>query len=521
MKQANIAVVGHGYWGKNHVRNFHALGALRMVCDPAPDRRELIHSQYPDVTTASNIAQVLCNEDIEGVVLATPAETHYSLARQCLMAGKDVLVEKPLALNVRDGKRLIDLAREQGRIIMVGHILEYHPALLKLKALVDEGRLGRLQYIYSNRLNLGKVRREENILWSFAPHDVAVLLRLLDEMPLTVAAVGGTYLQERISDVTVSNFTFPSGVRAHIHVSWLHPFKEQKLVVVGDGAMAVFDDQAKQLLLYDHAIDWVDEIPVPRRADAIEVPYSNDEPLRSECSDFLEAIAERKQPRADGESGLRVLRILSRCQESLEQGGRVLQLTMDETRFFSHASATIDGGAVIGSGTRIWHYTHVMGSAEIGNDCILGQNVYVGSGCRVGHRVKIQNNVSVYNGVTLEDDVFCGPSMVFTNVKTPRAFVERKNEFATTRVGRGATLGANSTVVCGNNIGAYAMVAAGAVVTTDVPAHALVMGVPAKVVGWVCQCGERHNVGAEIPDKPLTCLRCGAETFINPPADAP
>ena len=227
----------------------------------------------------------------------------------------------------------------------------------------------------------------------------------------------------------------------------------------------------------------------------------------------------RKQPLADGESGLRVLRILSRCQESLEQGGRVLQLNMDESNYFAHATATIDDGAVIGSGTRIWHYTHVMGSAEIGNDCILGQNVYVGPGCSVGDRVKIQNNVSVYNGVTLEDDVFCGPSMVFTNVRTPRAFVERKSEFASTQVGRGATLGANCTVVCGNNIGPYAMVAAGAVITADVDAHALMMGVPARRVGWVCQCGERFDTGAAVPEGPLCCVRCGSQTSINPMGD--
>ncbi len=511
MSPPGVAVVGHGYWGKNHTRNFHALGALRVVCDRDTDRLRAVAEGYPGVDVAPNLASVLARDDVRGVVLATPAETHFRLARECLSAGKDVLVEKPLSLRVEEGAELVDQARRQGRILMVGHILEYHPAVLALHELVASGRLGKLRYVYSNRVNLGKVRREENILWSFAPHDVAILLRLLGELPDTVAATGGNYLHPSIADVTVSTFAFPSGVRAHIHVSWLHPFKEQKLVVVGERAMAVFDDQAKQLLLYEHVIDWVDQVPIPRKADAQLIPFASSEPLRTECQAFLDAVASRKPPRTDGESGLRVLRVLSRCQESLEQGGQLLTLAEPKvgTEWFAHTSAVVDDGASIGAGTRIWHSSHVMGTATIGEACVFGQNVFVAADVTIGNRVKIQNNVSVYKGVTLEDDVFCGPSMVFTNVRNPRAHVERKHAFAATRVERGATLGANCTVVCGNGVGRYAMVAAGAVVTSDVPAHALVMGVPARVKGWVCQCGERLPLGPALPAETVCCEHCG------------
>jgi UDP-2-acetamido-3-amino-2,3-dideoxy-glucuronate N-acetyltransferase len=208
------------------------------------------------------------------VAIATPAETHGRLVREALMAGKDVFVEKPLSLGVREGEELVELVSDMGRILMVGHLLWYHPAILKLRGLIEAGDLGRIQYIYSNRLNLGKIRREENILWSFASHDISVILGLIGEMPDSVQAQGGNFLHEQIADVTGTLLSFPSGVRAHIFVSWLHPFKEQKLIVVGDRKMAVFDDVEKKdkLLLYPHSIDWRNHLPVPHRADAQPVP---------------------------------------------------------------------------------------------------------------------------------------------------------------------------------------------------------------------------------------------------------
>ena len=274
----NIAVIGCGYWGKNLVRNFAELGTLHTTCDIDSKVLKQLASHYPQVNTEREYRRVLRNEEIKGVVIASPAALHYSMAKEALLAGKDTLVEKPLALRVEEGRELVELANEKGRILMVGHLLEYHPAVEKLKELVDKGELGKIQYIYSNRLNLGKFRTEENILWSFAPHDISVILLLLSgEMPYEVSANGGYYLHQDIADVTVTTLNFKSGVMAHIFVSWLHPYKEQKLVVVGDRKMAEFNDTnpKEKLLLFSHEIKWIERRPIPHRREpeVIEVSF--------------------------------------------------------------------------------------------------------------------------------------------------------------------------------------------------------------------------------------------------------
>lgn len=491
----NVAVIGSGYWGANLVRNFHSLGALRVVCDRDAERLKVFQTNFPECPVTTSFDEILNDETIPAVAIATPAEMHEDMVRRALLAGKDVFVEKPLCLSSQAGEELVALAESRGQILMVGHILWYHPAVLKLKELVDSGELGRLQYIYSNRLSLGKIRREENILWSFAPHDLSVILGLLDEMPDEVQAQGGNYLHERIADVTVSLLSFPSGVKAHIFVSWLHPFKEQKLILVGDRQMAVFNDVEKtdKLLVYSHSIDWKNNIPTPHKADARVIPLETTEPLRAECAHFLHCIETRQRPRTDGAEGLRVLRVLQQCQKALEPApvptvaadAPVASLTK------VHESAFIDEGVEVGEGTCIWHVSHVLKGSRVGRNCRIGQNVVIGPNAVIGDGVKIQNNVSVYEGVTLEDHVFCGPSMVFTNVHNPRSEIHRMHELRRTLVRRGATLGANCTIVCGITIGSYAFVGAGAVVTRDVPDHALVVGNPARIVGWMCACGTK------------------------------
>jgi len=514
-----VAVIGTGYWGKNLVRVFHQLGVLDTICDSNSAALKQIGKQYPNAKTASSYADVLKNKAISAVIISTPAEFHYKLVKESLLAGKDVFVEKPLALTTEEGAALVNLAKRDNRILMVGHLLEYHPAVNKLRQLMGKGELGKIQYIYSNRLNLGKIRREENILWSFAPHDISVILLLLNEVPEGVSAFGGNYLHREIADVTVSNLSFSSGVKGHIFVSWLHPYKEQKLVVVGDKKMAVFDDVAEKdkLLLFNHKINWIDRIPVPKKENAERIDFKAEEPLRVECMHFLDCLKTRKTPQTDGESALRVLKVLQACQTSLENEGVSISLKANTSNpltpndYYAHPTSTVAHPSQIGKGTKIWHYSHVMEGARIGKSCTIGQNVFVGAKAEIGNNVKVQNNISIYDRVKLEDDVFCGPSVVFTNVMNPRSHVSRKNEFKETVVKKGATLGANSTIVCGNNIGEYAFVGAGTIVTKDIPAYALIYGNPAKMQGWMCMCGTK----LELKKDAAQCNRCGSRYRKN------
>jgi UDP-2-acetamido-3-amino-2,3-dideoxy-glucuronate N-acetyltransferase len=517
-------VIGSGYWGRNLVRNFHDFGVLKLICDKNAQALEGFKTQYPQADTCIALSEVLQRQDIQGVVIATPAETHFTLARETLLAGKHVFVEKPLVLNEADGRELIHVAENAKRVLMVGHLLQYHPAFVALKQMVATGVLGRINYIYSNRLNFGKIRREENILWSFAPHDISMILSLAGEEPESILTTGGYYLHQRIADVTTTHFEFASGLRAHIFVSWLHPFKEQKLVVVGDQKMAVFDDTLPwpdKLLIYPHQVQWVNSMPVPTKAEPLRPEYPHEEPLRNECRHFLDCMAAGRRPITDGQEGLRVLRVLNASQDSLDRLGKKLRLdgkpavdgrgsaapsapaasAVIGPGAFVHDTAVIDAGADIGAGTKIWHFSHVLSGSRIGERCNIGQNVVLGPEVTVGAGCKIQNNVSVYKGVTLEDGVFCGPSMVFTNIYNPRAEISKMDQVRPTLVKKGATLGANSTIVCGTTLGRYSFVGAGAVVTRNVPDHALVIGNPAKQIGWMCECGERLSDAFE-------CITC-------------
>ena len=506
-----VAVVGMGYWGKNLTRNFHELGVLHTICDTSPAVEKDWKAKYPDVRFTQDFGHVLADTAIRAVALATPAVTHYGMARLALEAGKDVFVEKPLAIKVEEGRALVDLAARLGRVLMVGHILRFHPAVIALSRLIGGGDLGQIQYLYSNRLNIGKIRTEENILWSFAPHDISVMLALLGEMPSAVACQGGGYLNQLVMDVTTSEFVFPSGVRAHIFVNWLHPFKEQRLVVIGSQKMAVFDDTAKnKLVLYPHKVEWKNRVPTAVKAEAEVVPLEEAEPLKEECRHFLACVESRQPPVTDGAEGLRVLSVLDACQRSLAAGGLAMTpagTLMPARPYFVHETAFVDQPCEIGAGTKIWHFSHVLPKSKLGERCILGQNVHIADGVVMGNNVKIQNNVSVYTGTVIEDDVFLGPSCVLTNVTNPRSQVNRHALYEKTVLKRGCSIGANSTIVCGVTIGRYAFVAAGSVVTKDVPDYALVMGNPARQKSWMSRHG--HRLGAPDGEGIMRCPESG------------
>lgn len=521
MATPRVAVVGLGAWGRNLGRNFHQLGALAAVCDTDPSAL----AGAPDgVRTTADYRGLLADPDIDAVALATPDGAHHGMALAALEAGKDVFVEKPLALTVAAGRELLERARQTDRILMVDHLLRFHPAVRALSGLVESGALGELQYIYSNRLNFGKMDGTASILWSFAPHDISLILSLVGRTPERVLATGAAYLSPGVADVTVTHLQFGGPVRAHIHVSWLHPYKDHRLVVIGSEGMVVFDDQqpwSRKLVHYPHAVEWVDDRPIAQAADGREVEVEPTEPLRIACEHFLHCVTHRETPLTDGHEALRVLTVLQAAQESLDHDQPVVPGRRPAPRKTAspssgenvriHETAYVDDDVEIGEGSSIWHFSKILGPAKLGARCSLGQNVVVERHVTLGDNVRVQNNVSIYSGVILEDDVFCGPSMVFTNIGTPRSHYPRKGQYDETLVKRGASIGANATIVCGNTIGAYALIGAGAVVTRSVPDHALVYGNPARVRGWVCYCGEPLPLGIEPGEEDATCGECGRD----------
>lgn len=317
----DIVAVGCGYWGKNIVRNLAELGHLAAVCDANAELAKAASERHNVPVRAWDV--VLADPSVKAVAIAAPAALHYEMTRAALMAGKDVFVEKPLALDAAEGEALCELAEKNGRILMVGHLLQYHPAFLTLLEAARSGQLGVLRYVASNRLNFGKLRHEENALWSFAPHDISMVLALAGQEPSSLAAHGASFLYPGLEDVATVHMAFSNGVRAHVHVSWLHPEKEQKLFVVGDQAMAVFDDgqpAEKKLMLYRHRVEWRDGLANAVKADGEAIPYDvGQEPLKTEMAHFAQCVATRARPRTDGREGLGVLRVLERAQQAMKK----------------------------------------------------------------------------------------------------------------------------------------------------------------------------------------------------------
>jgi predicted dehydrogenase len=324
-----VAVVGLGYWGPNLARNFAALpeSQLTWICDGSDEQIARVRQSFPSARTTGSLDDVLAAPDVDAVALATPVPTHATLACRALDAGKHVFVEKPLAQSVADAEEVVATARRNDRTLMVGHLLEYHPGLVRLKELVDAGELGDVHYIYGNRLNLGKLRADENALWSLGAHDVAVVLRLAEEEPIFCHAFGESYMRKDIEDVVFCYLRFPSGLAAHLHLSWLDPHKERRFTVVGSRRMATFDDMAleQKLIVYDKGFDQRFESYgeyIARSGDVWSPSVPNDEPLRLECRHFVDSVATGRRPRSDGDSGLRVVRVLETLQRALNGAPR-------------------------------------------------------------------------------------------------------------------------------------------------------------------------------------------------------
>jgi predicted dehydrogenase len=325
--------VGLGYWGPNLARNFDRLPDARLVwlCDESPEALERYARAFPSARLTSSFDELLEDGTLDAIVLATPVATHAELARLVLAAGKHCFVEKPLARSVEEGERVVEAARAANRILMVGHLLEYHPGVERLSGLIESGDLGEVRYIYSNRLNLGKLRRDENALWSLGAHDVSVILRLAAEEPYECRAVGESYVNEGVEDVVFCYLRFPSGLAAHMHLSWLDPHKERRFTVVGSRRMATFDDMEleRKLTVYDKGFD--EDYSsygeyIARSGDIFSPRVPNEEPLGIECRHFLDCVRNGTEPRSGSESGLRVVRVLETLQASLRESSRAARV---------------------------------------------------------------------------------------------------------------------------------------------------------------------------------------------------
>jgi predicted dehydrogenase len=330
-----IGVVGLCYWGPNVVRNMARVADLAWCCDLSEDNRTRYAPQYPQARFTADFDDLLNDPELDAIAVASSVPSHHPLGLRALAAGKHVFIEKPLAASVADARELVEAAEQAGRLLMVGHLLLFHPALKVVHGLIDSGELGDIYYLYGNRVNLGQVRADENALWSLGAHDVAVLLDLVGERPIEAQARGECYVRPGIEDVVFGYLKFPSGAVAHLHLSWLDPHKMRKLTVVGSQKMVVFDDMEtdRKVTIYDKSVS------LPRSTDSygeyvsvrfgdISIPrIPNDEPLRLECQEFVDAIRDGREPRCSGREGLAVVEVLEAMQSSLDDGGRVVEVS--------------------------------------------------------------------------------------------------------------------------------------------------------------------------------------------------
>lgn len=475
------ALIGTGKWGKNILKTLYNLNYLHTICDINQTTLDEFKTLYPNIHTTTDFKLILTNPDIHGVFIALPAEMHYSFAQQVLEYNKDLYIEKPITLNVNEAENLVRMAEERKRILMVGHILHYHPAIEKIKEIINNNEIGEIVSITSNRLNLGTFRTEENVLWSFGCHDISIILSLCNyKTPTNIHVSGKSHITESIHDIINITMNIEQ-IYININLSWIHPYKEQKLIVIGTKGMLVFDDlevNDKLKVYYNYIKRDNLNIPIANKTEPIIINcMSNMTPLEKECLHFVKCCENRSKPSTSGEEGIEVLKVLEICSKIIQP------------KYFSHSSSFIDKGATIGNETKIWHCSHITDTAEIGERCNIGQNCYIAG--KIGDGCKVQNNVSIYLGVQAENNVFFGPSCVLTNDKNPRCEYSKNGNYIQTYIETGVTIGANATIICGIKIGKYALIGAGAVITKNVEPYSIMVGNPAIKIGCIDEKGNR------------------------------
>ena len=494
-----VGVVGAGYWGKNHVKTFFELGVLHTICETDEKIRESMRKLYPSVQISANFSEVISNPQIKAVVIVVPAPFHYDLTKQALEANRHVLVEKPLTLSVEQSKELRDLARQRNLILVSGHLMLFHPAFVKMKELIRDGAIGQVSHVHVKRMGLG-IFREEDVIWSLGVHDISMLLNLFG-IPSTVSAVGNniTLTRPHVHDYACALLSWREGdVIAKVETSWISNQKEQCFTVVGTRATIVFDDCKdwhEKLVLYGPFSDAASVVPRAVPSTSLgrrNISVDRTLPLTGLCDAFSKAVSAGTRILInDASESIDVAAVVLAALKSISTNGSNQKVASNSLSFFAHPSALVDDETVVGAGTKIWHFSHVMSNCKIGTNCSLGQNVVVHPGSSLGNNCKVQNNVSIYGGVSCGDHVFLGPSMVFTNVKTPRSQFEAHGKWVITRLNDGVSVGANATIVCGTTLGNNCFVGAGAVVCKNVKPFAVVVGNPAKQIGWMGLKGEK------------------------------
>ncbi len=520
-----IGVIGCGHWGRELVRKFDSLGVLKTLCDADSNKLAWYREHYPNLLITTSYDELLADNSIDGVVIAHSFDNHCDLARRALAAGKHVYLEKPLVVSEEEKKELLAIAKEHGRILVVGKVLRNHSPFTLLKEIVAKGELGTLKYIYSSRLSTGEIGEDESILWSFSPHDISMILDLAGQMPEFVAATGPNYFHRKVADLTSSYLQFPSGLRAHIFVSWLHSEKEQKLVLVGDKKIAVFQDKKtpfQKLYIYPHQISWESNTPVPQKAKADIITIDPDELLLNDCQRFLREITGKGGEVKIEDQGENILRVLNASQLSINQEGKKIYLSrginydnlkMPSPVFNSlHMEDMVDEIITFADDEHMARNAEKRGNPHLHCD---GQAGYKGTMrsvlpfnhlTRDGRGCKIRNNISIYKDLVLESEVFCRSSQEYSPVSIQQSATRQMADKPLTVIKKGATLGANCTIARGSTVGEYAYIGAGAVVLEDVPPHALVVGNPARIKGWVCRCGNRLRFSRDDKSCCSSCL---------------
>lgn len=444
-----LGLIGCGRWGKNLVREFHKLGILHIICD--------IQNLDYNIPITQDWNYFL--NEIDMVCISLPAELHYEYTKKALLAHKDVFVEKPMTLNINQAQELVQLAHNNQCILMVGHLLQYHPAIQKIKEYLP--KLGKVINITSNRKSWGTIREQENVLWSFAPHDLSIILSLVSGNIHQIVASGKS---RKVYDIVNTSF-YLDNIYVNINVSWLHPFKEQKLTIIGEQGSLIFDDVQKTLIFFK---DNINE----------NIEFDKTSPLELECQHFIECCETRQQPITNGLEGLYVLQIIDKIQQKLNN----IQPKLNH-------QGIIDKGAIIGNNCRIWHHSHLTNTCQIGDNCSIGQNCYVagilGQGC------KLQNNVNIYLGVKCGNYVFFGPNSTTTNDLNPRAQYSKNGNYIETIIEDQVSIGANVVIRCGITLKKGCFIGCGSVVVKDCDEYGIYVGNPAKKIGIMDEYGNK------------------------------